>query len=61
MTIEAFDAEAVTRASKLLKKFDDQKLTLADAHGLAVMSARRIASCWSTDRHMALTGATLVT
>ena len=61
LTVEAFDAEAVTRATKLLKKYSDQKLTLADAHGLGVMSARRVTSCWSTDRHMALTGATLVT
>lgn len=61
LAIAAFDADAVKRSSKLLKKFNDQTLTLADAHGLAVMSDRRIASCWSTDRHMALTGATLVT
>ena len=61
LTIVAFDGDAVTRSSTLLKKFDDQKLTLADAHGLAVMTARRITACWSTDRHMTLTGATLVT
>lgn len=61
LAIEAFDADAVKRSSKLLKKFADQALTLADAHGLTVMSDRRIASCWSTDRHMGLTGATLVT
>ena len=47
--------------SRLLKKFTDQKLTLADAHGLTMMTDRRITSCWSTDRHMTLTGATLVT
>lgn len=61
LTIEGFDADAVERSSRLLKKFSDQTLTLADAHGLAVMTARRITSCWSADRHMALTGATLVT
>lgn len=61
LTIEAFDSDAVARATKLLKKFSDQKLTLADAHGLAVMSSRRISTCWSPDRHMGLTGATLVT
>jgi predicted nucleic acid-binding protein len=61
LTIEGFDAAAVKRSSKWLKKFSDQTLTLADAHGLAVMSDRRITSCWSTDRHMTLTGATLVT
>ena len=61
LTIEGFDGGAVKAASRLLKKFSDQKLTLADAHGLTVMSDRRITSCWSTDRHMTLTGATLVT
>jgi predicted nucleic acid-binding protein len=60
LTIVGFDAEAVARSTKLLKKYNDQKLTLADAHGLTVMSSRRIASCWSTDRHMGLMGATLV-
>ena len=61
LTIEAFDADAITGARVLLRKFSDQALTLADAHGLAVMSSRRIRVCWSTDRHMSLTGATLVT
>ncbi len=61
LTIEAFDADAVGRSGKLLKKFADQALTLADAHGLTVMTARRITSCWSTDRHMTLRGAALVT
>ena len=61
LTIEAFDVDAVRRSTRLVKKFDDQVLTLADAHGLAVMADRRITSCWSTDRHMALTGAALVT
>ncbi|OFW38393.1 MAG: hypothetical protein A3J29_14000 [Acidobacteria bacterium RIFCSPLOWO2_12_FULL_67_14b] len=61
LTIEAFDIDAITGARVLLRKFSDQALTLADAHGLAVMSSRRIRVCWSTDRHMSLTGATLVT
>jgi len=61
LTIAEFDADAVKRSSTWLKKFSDQTLTLADAHGLSVMTSRRITSCWSTDRHMTLTGATLVT
>ena len=61
LTIAGFDVDAVERSTTLLKKFDDQKLTLADVHGLSVMTTRRIAACWSTDRHMTLTGATLVT
>lgn len=61
LAIDGFDAEAVSHAGKLLRKFNDQPLTLADAHGLAVMTSRRIAVCWSTDRHMGLTGVSLVT
>ena len=60
LTIEGFDGDAVTTATKVLKKYSDQKLTLADAHGLSLLTSRRIASCWSTDRHMALSGASLV-
>lgn len=60
LAVDGFDADAVVRSGKQLKKFADQKLTLADAHGLTVMADRRIVSCWSTDRHMALTGAALV-
>ena len=41
LTIEAFDAGALTRSSPLLKKFADQPLTLADAHGLAMIAGRR--------------------
>ena len=44
----------------LLRRFSDQDLTIADAVGLHMMSARRIGSCWSTDWHLGLTGASLV-
>ncbi|MCK6370060.1 MAG: hypothetical protein L6Q83_01840 [Gammaproteobacteria bacterium] len=47
-------------ATALLRKFSDQPLTLADAAGLQLMAARRIRNCWSTDRHLGLTGARLV-
>ena len=60
LTIQAFDAAELARASLLVKKFSDQKLTLADAHGLAIMSERRVATCWSTDRHLSLSGVRLV-
>lgn len=33
----------------IIKKYSDQNLTLADAHGLAVVRERRIGCCWSTD------------
>jgi predicted nucleic acid-binding protein len=45
---------------RMLRKFADQDLTLADAVGLHVMKARRIGSCWSTDFHLGLTGVSLV-
>ena len=60
LAIEPFDDEAFKKASRLVKKFADQQLTLADAHGLAIIQERRIATCWSTDRHLNLTGARLV-
>lgn len=44
----------------VVKKFADQRSALADAHGIAIMRKLRIASCWSTDRHLALGGAPLV-
>jgi predicted nucleic acid-binding protein len=60
LTIEPFGSEQLTAAGTLVKKFSDQKLTLADAHGLAIMKQRRTGICWSTDRHMSLTGVGLV-
>ena len=44
----------------MLRRFSDQDLTLIDAVGLQLMKARRIRVCWSTDRHLALTGVPLV-
>ena len=61
LEVRPFDAGELEKAGKVLRKFPDQKLTLADAHGLVLMSEGRIASCWSADRHMALTGVPLVT
>ena len=60
LVIHPFDAGALARSARLVKKFADRKLTLADAHGLALMQERRITSCWSTDRHLGLTGVSLV-
>ena len=60
LTIEAFGAEQLAAASATVKKFHDQKLTLADAHGLVIMKNHRTDICWSTDRHMSLTGVALV-
>jgi predicted nucleic acid-binding protein len=44
----------------LLRRFSDQALTIADAVGLYLMNERKIGTCWSTDFHLGLTGATLV-
>lgn len=60
LMIEAFGADGLVQASRIVKKYADQKLTLADAHGLAIMQARKSAVCWSTDRHLGLGGVTLV-
>lgn len=60
LTIEPFGTEQLPSVGAIVKKFHDQKLTLADAHGLAIMKQCRTDVCWSTDRHMSLTGVTLV-
>jgi predicted nucleic acid-binding protein len=60
LAVQSFDGEELQKASRLVKKFGDQSLTLADAHGLVIINERRISTCWSTNRHLGLTGAKLV-
>jgi len=60
LAVHGFDSQELAIAATLIKKFADQKVTLADAHGLAIMRDRRTATCWSTDRHLGLTGVRLV-
>ncbi len=60
LQLHSFDHQALAQTVPVLQKFADQELTLADAHGLVILAAKRIKTCWSTDRHLALTGATLV-
>jgi len=60
VAIRGFDAAELVKAARVVKRFSDQKLTLADAHGLAIMREMRIGSCWSTDRHLGLDGVPLV-
>ena len=60
LTIRGFDVSELAKASRVVRKFSDQELTLADAHGLAIMRELRVGRCWSTDRHLGLEGATLV-
>ena len=45
---------------QMLRRFSDQDLSLTDAVGLHVMKTRRITQCWTTDRHLGLTGVSLV-
>jgi len=59
-TIQAFDAEELVKAADVVRKYTDQKLTLADAHGLTLMRERSVATCWSIDRHLSLAGSALV-
>jgi predicted nucleic acid-binding protein len=60
LAIQRFDHEELIKTSRFVKKFSDQSLTLADAHGLVIITDHRILTCWSTDRHLGLTGAKLV-
>jgi predicted nucleic acid-binding protein len=59
LTIQAFDSPELFKTRRILSRFSDQTLTLADAHGLAIMLDRRNAVCWSTDWHLGLTGVEL--
>jgi len=59
LAIEPFGSDELAKSSRLAKKFRDQTLTLADAHGLVIINEHRISTCWSTDRHLGLTGARL--
>jgi predicted nucleic acid-binding protein len=46
--------------TSMVRRFVDQRLTLTDAVGLYLMKDRGLASCWSTDFHLGLTGVPLV-
>ena len=60
MNLVAVGEREQKAATKLLRKYSDQDLTLTDAVGLHLMKAHRIKSCWSTDFHLGLTGVPLV-
>jgi predicted nucleic acid-binding protein len=61
MSVVAVGPDEQAGGIQMLRKFSDQDLSLTDAVGLHVMKVARIHSCWSTDRHLGLTGAALVT
>jgi len=58
--VQPFGSEELVKVNQIVQKYADQNLTLADAHGLAIMRERKTASCWSTDHHLGLTGVPLV-
>ena len=60
LTVRPFDSRALSHSALLVRKFSDRRITLADAHGLVLMAERSTACCWSTDRHLSLTGVPLV-
>lgn len=49
-----------TAASRLLRQFSDQDLTMTDAVGLHLMLEKDVEYCWSTDFHLGLTGIPLI-
>ncbi len=53
------DQRDIEAATKLMRRFSDQDLTLVDAVGLHAMDTRKTGVCWSTDRHLGITGARL--
>jgi predicted nucleic acid-binding protein len=59
LAVQSFDVAELSKVRVTLAKFRDQTLTLADAHGLVIMQDRRTSMCWSTDRHLGLTGVAL--
>jgi predicted nucleic acid-binding protein len=59
LRVVAIGASQQRAGAELLRRYADRRLTLADAIGLHVMEELGVASCWSTDRHLGLTGVPL--
>ena len=59
MTVANAGEAERSAATRLLRRYSDQDLTLVDALGLHLIRDRRIKTCWSTDFHLGLTGAAL--
>jgi predicted nucleic acid-binding protein len=60
LTVASVGPAEQTGAGVLLRRYSDQNLTMTDAVGLHLMQERGVASCWSTDFHLALGGVQLV-
>jgi predicted nucleic acid-binding protein len=56
LEVIAVSARHQAAAIAVLRKFSDQRLTLTDGLGLHVMAERTSCICWSTDRHLGITG-----
>ncbi len=56
LTVVSVGPTEQAAAAGLLRRYSDQNLTMTDAVGLHVMSARSVATCWSTDFHLGITG-----
>jgi len=56
LKVVAVSARHQAAAIGLLRQFSDQRLTLTDGMGLHVMAERASSVCWSTDRHLGITG-----
>jgi predicted nucleic acid-binding protein len=60
LRVIAVGPEEQSAAIRILRRYSDQDLTLADGVGLHLMNGRKTKQCWSTDFHMRLTGVPLV-
>jgi predicted nucleic acid-binding protein len=60
LQVAPFGLDELPETTMIVQRFSDQRLTLADAHGLVLMRQARVKACWSTDRHLGLTGTPLV-
>ena len=56
LTVRGVGINEIKAGARFCRKYSDQNLTLADAVGLHLMAEHKIRSCWSTDRHLNLTG-----
>jgi predicted nucleic acid-binding protein len=60
LKLAPFGTAEQTGATRILRRFPDQDLTLTDAVGLHLMQQQKLKRCWSTDFHLGLMGASLV-
>jgi predicted nucleic acid-binding protein len=59
LTVLPVGPNELRAATGIIRKYADQKLTIADAVGLYLLAKRRTKSCWSTDFHLGLSGVRL--